>query len=187
MSRENLLNNMRLGFRKSRIIWTARWPRVSYPGPTPSLDSEATNQPKRTYLWGGKFHPVPEGFRLPRPTVKAFFTLWHQGDQHQELVPLKQLDPSRDLQEKTDRVTFSKSKQLMESIESLSSVPEGTKFGDLTNVALSEAFDDGFMRLIEQVENSLGRRIHRPGDLLCSTTYKLVKEASKAGNNLHNE
>jgi hypothetical protein len=31
------------------------------------------------FIWGSKWHPVPENFQFPRFTVKTMWDLWHFG------------------------------------------------------------------------------------------------------------
>ena len=50
-------------------------------------------QERKTYLWGGMLHLVPEDFELPSVTVSQAFTLWAAGCIEKDLPPFRFLTP----------------------------------------------------------------------------------------------
>lgn len=41
------------------------------------------------YPWGGRFHPVPRDFLMPRLNVKCMFDLWCDGNMDKDIGPFK--------------------------------------------------------------------------------------------------
>ena len=41
--------------------------------------------------WGGRLHPVPQGFQLPKMNLHIFLILWFIGSAHPFVPPIKSL------------------------------------------------------------------------------------------------
>lgn len=87
----------------------------------------------QTFLWGGRMHPVPEGFTLPICDCETIWEYWLCGDAEKNIPPLKHLQPF-DFTHRNQKKRFSDLKYLMyHFMECLAA-------DDLTsNISISEA------------------------------------------------
>lgn len=117
---------------------------------------EEENNPERrfrTWTYGGRIHMVPEGWKFPRPSAKALFELWQNGNVESQVQPLKHLtkfDVSR-----ADWVEVSRAKgvfcRVQEIAVQMGLVEEDANFSTLGSRRLAEVFDEAFKELISQV------------------------------------
>ncbi len=156
--------------------------RSSTPAATETSDAIApqSETPKyRSFVWDGRIHPVPQGWKLPRPSVKAFFLLWHFGKADESIAPFRTF--SRFDVSKQDWIEVCRARSLFQEMAAIASQREflqpGTKFCDLQAVRLSEVFDCTFAVLLEQLYGSGDRR---DGDKTIGTVYnKLMSKKRK--------
>jgi hypothetical protein len=80
----NVLTQMRVELRAALPASTHA---AASPQPTDPLGDPRFQQ----WVWGGKFHMVPEGWRFPSTDVKATWNLWHFGHVHEKIRPLRHL------------------------------------------------------------------------------------------------
>jgi len=138
-----------------------------------SSASSAPLPPFETFLWGGRLHHCPEGFRLPRDSVKACFNLWHCGN------PVKRIGPYKcfqgyDMSTDSDKVALPKLTVVMKKIETIAVEKEFV--GSWPNVAAMEPEerDDLFRECYEELYK--GSRSQRIGELSFMTVYKHIIE-----------
>ncbi len=103
----------------------------------------ATSSPSsawKTWSWGGRIHMVPEGWKLPRPSFKAFYLLWYHGDGGLGVQPFRFL---RTFDVCTgDWQQVSKAKGLIGELERIatSQTPTLPPFSQLSKSALCDVF-----------------------------------------------
>ena len=73
-------------------------------------------QSRQTYMWGGKFHFVPEDFHLPKGSVVEAWRNWCMGDERLGYPPFKSLRPD-DFSNKNARKRLSDYRFMMMQIE----------------------------------------------------------------------
>eukprot|EP00603_Paraphysomonas_imperforata_P004644 CAMPEP_0114439124 /NCGR_PEP_ID=MMETSP0103-20121206/15022_1 /TAXON_ID=37642 ORGANISM="Paraphysomonas imperforata, Strain PA2" /NCGR_SAMPLE_ID=MMETSP0103 /ASSEMBLY_ACC=CAM_ASM_000201 /LENGTH=694 /DNA_ID=CAMNT_0001609847 /DNA_START=28 /DNA_END=2109 /DNA_ORIENTATION=- len=71
--------------------------------------------PCRTWTWGGRFHMVPEGFRLPRCNVGTWWNLYWGGRPSEGYHPYRLMRPW-DLSVRADRIALSKAKSVIDCL-----------------------------------------------------------------------
>ena len=150
----------------------------SLPPPcTPHQPCSTTNF--KTWTWGGRIHIVPEGFQLPRPSVKAFFMLWHFGNIDTAVGPLKFL--SKYDVTKADWVQVSRARGVIAEIErtarELGLVGTTTSFSQLDRAACGDIFDKAFERMVRDLYGDRGGM--REGDKAIATLYRLILQKKK--------
>jgi hypothetical protein len=131
------------------------------------------------YTWGGRLHPVPEGWKFPGCTPKATFFIWHHGSRDVPMIaPLRTL--SRHDVSTTTWVQVSRVRGVFKEIERLAvcagAVPEGISVHTLSKQDLSNVFDEGFSRLITQL---YGNDSHRSGEKDLGTLYNRILKKRK--------
>ena len=139
---------------------------------TDGQDIDSTSPRFKSWTWGGRLHPVPQDFKLPRPPLKAFCLLWYHGDTRSGIQPLKTLqrfDVSR-----PDWRQVSRCRSLIAEVERLAResalVPSGTSFEALSTPALGNAFDIGYASLIGNIYGTQVR-VARSGEISIGTLY----------------
>ena len=148
--------------------------------PTPPASSETQCTPRKwkSWVWGERIHPVPEGYILPRPSVKSFFFLYHLGNAQDGIAPLKQLC-KHDVKS-ADWTQMSRSKGVMLEIEKHAKdggLVESTKnLSDLSPTDLSLVFDGGFQKLLDHIYPLPGER---DAEKCIGTIYNRLQAARK--------
>ncbi len=89
----------------------------------PASVVEANRQERKTFMWGGMLHLVPENFEFPSVTAQQAFILWACGSVEKDLPPFRFLTP-HDMPSKNVRKRLSDFRTLMNILES------GAKEGD---------------------------------------------------------
>ncbi len=137
---------------------------------TPSVS--VPTLPFKTWNWGGAFHPVPEGWKLPRPSFKAFFFLWHRGDPSAGIQPLKNLS-RRDVTS-TDWTQASRCRSLIHHLDGLKACD--VDVSSLSAVELGRYFDERYDILLSQLYSSRGGR---EGEKGIGTLYNRLMDSRK--------
>lgn len=104
------------------------------------------------YLWGGRFHCVPEGFRFPNTNIKTLWDLWLFGNRALGIAPYRYIIPKFDLMTKGEVVNYSRVKYVITVILKKC---EELGFGSVTRIAAlspgacDEAFDSAFKSVVD--------------------------------------
>ena len=140
------------------------------------------------HLWGGKFHPVPEGWIFDKRdtagkstlTVKSLWELWFIGHAAHEIPPYRKLK-SFDLCSKRDKEFLSKCSRVMNKLldeaynEGLVTSKCGSCLRDMAAFERDAVFITAFKRLNSALsENREDRRI---GELKVRTYYNNICKA----------
>lgn len=72
--------------------------------------------PRKLFSWGGRLHPFPRDFKLPKGSVQQAWILWNCGDPQKGYPPLKTLHPS-DLEQKNSKKRLCDFKYIMKLVE----------------------------------------------------------------------
>ena len=145
--------------------------------------TSSTPAPKYlTWTWEGRIHPVPPGWKLPRPPVKSFYLLWHFGKVDEGIAPLRTL--SRFDVSKQDWTEVCRARSLFHELSNIADeeqlVQPGVKLWELTSIRHAELFDTTFGILLQRLYGS-GLGDHRDGDKTVGTVYnKLMKKRKHA-------
>lgn len=54
----------------------------------PSMEVGRGNNKRRVYYWGGRFHSVPIGFKVPKITLASLITCWYCGNSRDDIPSL---------------------------------------------------------------------------------------------------
>ncbi len=135
--------------------------------------SAAPSQPKYlTWIWEGRIHPVPQGWKLPRPPVKSFYLLWHLGKADERIAPLRTL--SRFDVSKQDWTELCRARSLFQELANIA------KEQGMAAIGAAEVFDPCYEILLERLYGN-GPGDHRDGDKTVGTVYnKLTKKRKQA-------
>ena len=134
----------------------------------------------KTYSWGGRFHMVPQGWKLPRPPLKVFYFLWHYG-YSSEIQPLKFLckfDVVR-----SDWIQYARCKRVIEELERMARSSGIVSSGDTDNFALlgkirlGEVFDAAYEKLLDDL---YGGAVYRKGDKTIGTLYNRITKNAES-------
>ena len=147
------------------------------PAPAAAVDSASDGDGYRRWLWGGRFHPVPEGFRLTSTDVMSTWRLWHFGIPAEHVGPLRRLKkfdvvgPGQQTQwTKTNGVMHAITEQLV----SVGVVESAEGIGRLSEDEATTAFTRAFAALMEQLKVGATRRRGRWMESSIATLYDRV-------------
>jgi hypothetical protein len=154
-------------------------PAVPEPEPVPTSPEETSEF--GTWLWGGRMHPVKEGFMLPRGDIKSFYFLWHFGNAAQRYKPYKFLR-GMDMASSAEKGQLAKCRTVIRILESYSDVQMSfttMKPPTETRAQLGDLFDKMFNRLLEDLYGvGKGGRV---GQKSFGTIYNRLKSNSSSG------
>lgn len=136
----------------------------------------------RTWSWGGRWHPVPEGFLFPKCTVKEIWDLWWSGNVAQKITYYRQIHPGFDLP-KSNKQYYSKAKYVINRLVYFSNVSE-THIAGLTLPQRDILFESCFVQLFSStldpgIEAELQDR-RRFGELTYIRVYDRIKAIDNA-------
>ena len=75
------------------------------------------------YFWGGKFHSVPQGLKVPIMTLANFITCWFCGSEKENMPPLQFIQP-HDLNKKNGKVLISQWRKMIQFVKKAASKVE---------------------------------------------------------------
>ncbi len=143
------------------------------------------SHPFELWTWGGRFHPVPQGFEFPSLNAATMWPLWHFGNLSKSIRPYKRIVKSDIVVEK-QKTILAKTRVVMASIHARGKLPDGSsaanvRINSLPMSAAQIVFRTGYMNLMEEISLALGaERVspytqRRVGELKCTTIYKDIK------------
>ena len=131
----------------------------------------------RLWSWGGRFHPVPEGWRLASTDVMSTWRLWHFGNPAERIRPLRHLQKA-DLTDGAQVTQWSKTRGVMTAISeqmiSVGSVAREEDIGQLTEELATSAFTTAMTELMEALKPDSTRRRGRWTETRIATLYTHV-------------
>jgi hypothetical protein len=135
--------------------------------------SRSASKPSfNTWCWGGQWHLVPQGWKIPRVNCKEMWFLWHFGHLFDKIAPFQTLHPD-DMLDRKERMQLSRTKQVMKQLEELSSqFRDGKDLKSLSREEHSSLFDKSFVALIKLLK----RTSTRVGDVSIGTLYNQIKK-----------
>ncbi len=150
----------------------------SNPPRTASNESDCSKETQAThgyysYHWGGKFHPVPEGFLMPLVTVKQLWDMWLFGNATDRVSCLRYVKPSLDLDKKSCKVNFSKAKKIMKLLIELSE-KSVLELVQLSAGESDEVFATAFKKLSNYDDNENTKR--RYSELQYNNLHSMLKD-----------
>ncbi|KDO25342.1 hypothetical protein SPRG_09167 [Saprolegnia parasitica CBS 223.65] len=154
---------------------------LSTPTPPPT-SSRRTPIPPPRFEWGGRIHPVPQDFTLPKMTVLHLWRAWFSGIPDSGMVPLQQLS-TRNLPVPADVARFSKARRVVAFIASSGGAPSLAKLATSEASARENVFEIGCRRAAAKFRafsaspDAALRTFH---DLSYATCYDAIRKLEKA-------
>ena len=137
---------------------------------------DADSDPRfTTWLWKGRLHPVPEGWKFPSTDVKATWNLWHFGHLGDRIRPLRYLR-KHDLNGTTVQIAlWSKTSGVMQEIAhvmvELDMAHTTAEVRTWQPEESAVAFDEAIVRLIEKLKAGATRTKGRWMEMQIPTLY----------------
>jgi hypothetical protein len=143
------------------------------------IDQRNSTTKFKTWHWKGKFHMVPEGFRLPQGPPKQLWDLWWKGNNNDKIQPYRFLCKG-DLACSGDVVNLTRIRKVIEKLISIS-IQQGNieSKGELAKMSYAELdhiFDAAFAALMGKlypIKELLDKRL---GDVQYSTVYEGLRK-----------
>ena len=111
-------------------------------------ESEAENFQYQLFNWmdGKVGHAVPKGWTYPKAlTPRMQWMLWHFGDKSSKICPYKRISREHDLVNKGDKMSFTRSKKVMEYLENVIKTHKLLINGaNLSNLLISDSKNSSF-------------------------------------------
>ena len=149
--------------------------------PSSSLIDPSSDPRFQYWMWGGRMHMVPQGWRFPSTDLKATWHLWHFGHVEHRIRPLRYLKKS-DLSgnsitrwSKTHGVVKAVAQMMVETgrVQSIDGVQM------LTVDESSAAFDSAIVKLMEKLREGSIQGRGRWMEMSVSTLYDLLRKAER--------
>lgn len=115
------------------------------------------------HFYEGKFHRLPQSYRLPKCSFRHVFVHWMLGSDG--VPPLRALH-NRDLPTVEDRKRLSDLRSLMSKLESSIRSSDSWIENPKTSADVNQMFDHGMLRISHETAQGRHRRLHQ----LCWTT-----------------
>jgi hypothetical protein len=156
--------------------------RDTLPAATHTHDSPVPTDPLadprfQLWMWRGKMHMVPEGWRIPSTDVKATWNLWYFGHVHERIRPLRHLKKA-DFVNASQITVWSKCRGVMKAIAAemveMKLVQSLEEVEKLSGVDSSAAFDRAILQLMEKVKAGSTRGRGRWMEMSIPTLYDHV-------------
>ena len=172
----NAVNQMRTELRDA--LPAASSATVPPPDPTDS----AADPRFQLWMWKGKLHPVPEGWKLPSTDLKATWNLWHFGHVQQWIRPLRNLKKA-DLEGGGQISLWSKTNGVMAAIADvmveMEMVHTAADVAKLSAEESSVAFDAATLQLMEKLKAGSTTRRGRWMEKSVGTLYNHLNGGRK--------
>lgn len=147
------------------------------------------NQPFTIYTWGGRLHPVPEGFRFPSRNIhlRVLWDLWWIGNPALRIGPYRKIH-SYDLQVKADKAALSKASFVIHQLLELFNDDLTNSNRNLSQFSikqLDETFKVVFPKFMNQIYPNKSEEeidLLQKSDSSYITLYDLAKKSSKQAN-----
>jgi hypothetical protein len=111
------------------------------------------------FLWKGRMHPIPEGWKMPTVSCKDMWALWNFGIPAERIAPFKTFH-KYDFSNPNEAGQLFKAQKVMKALTSLAMklklFPENSAMKDLTMIQMNEIFDKAFTEMMSRIE---GRKI----------------------------
>lgn len=158
----------------------------------PQHEIDGAEKRYQAYYWGGRFHYVPEGFRLKTMSIKNIWDMWYVGDSSKELPPYRMIDPALDFTSSAQKTLYSKAKRVVHLIEEKgrlhTDADRSVKLHTLTQTRISEIFSRGLNALISEIESARSDLLssevtcRRYGEIAFTTLYNNLKFLASSSN-----
>ncbi|EQC29847.1 hypothetical protein SDRG_12393 [Saprolegnia diclina VS20] len=141
------------------------------------------------FEWGGRLHPVPHDFMLPKMTVLHLWRAWFSGAPDCGMVPLQQLS-TRNLPVPADAARFSKARRVVAFIASSGGAPSLVKLATSEALARENVFEIGCRRAavkFRAFSANPDAALRTFQDLSYTTCYDAIRKLEKADAPLEKE
>jgi hypothetical protein len=146
---------------------------------------EANGQERKTFMWGGMLHLVPQDFEFPSVTAHQAFILWASGSVEKNLPPFRFLTP-HDMPSKNARKRLSDFRALMNILENGAKEgdacwprDESGKWKSSLSPAEANAVFGAVCKLITVSEETTKGRARRMAQMLWSSHLKAWQDHQK--------
>jgi hypothetical protein len=141
------------------------------------------------FTWGGRFHPVPEGFRFPKGTPQQYWNLYFYGHKGLRYKPYKDIK-GHDLFAKSDKTLMCKAKKVIFKIIEYAGLNSPVDVNNLSSAAADKVFQDGLLKLYRLfnstlVEDDFNILFDNITDLAYTSVYDKIMAYEKAQKKYH--
>jgi hypothetical protein len=144
----------------------------------PPVAVDPSSDPRfHLWQWGGRLHPVPEGWRLASTDVMSTWRLWYFGNVAERFRPLrhlKKVDLADDGQVTQWAKTNGVMRALTEQMVSMGLVDSADGVGRLSEDDATAAFTRAIVALMEQLKPGATQRRGRWTEMRLPTLYQHV-------------
>lgn len=107
-------------------------------------DQQDVTTNSQQWVWGGRFHPIPEDFVLPKCNLKTFWDLWFEGNPLLRISPYKSFK-KYDFSSRKNYVSYSKGKNVIQKLHELSGKNE-QEINELNKIERDSLFISTFQQ-----------------------------------------
>jgi hypothetical protein len=140
--------------------------------PLPSEPIRQSAPIGQVFMWGGRFHSVPQDFRWPRRiNTQAMWLLWFFGDASQNIGSYKNISVQFDLSTTACKTQRCRCGKVMEWL--IKSAIDGGKIANAAEIVFENqgpVFDYAYNALVVYIYPEIGEK--RTGDLTCGVIYQ---------------
>jgi hypothetical protein len=182
---EAMLHQIMAGIEARLSSGPSSQPSAQEPTTTDQQDGASEVGPYGTWVWGGRMHPVREGFKVPRGDLKSLYLLWHFGNQMERYKPYKFLTGA-DMGSNAERSELAKIRTVIDQLEEIAKnegfVSPDARFRAMepplpSRGEMQTMFDRAYRRLVDMLW--AGHPAAREGQKSVGTIYNKVMEHRK--------
>ncbi len=116
------------------------------------------------FTWGGKFHTIPDDFKMPKCTVKEIWDKWHFVHCHSRygnIAPLHKIDSRFDLIDEKEKVAYSKAGFVVDQVVTYGKTKLNLVLANPPNLLSYEEFFDAVCVIKQGHSNSKKIKSHK--------------------------
>jgi len=141
--------------------------------------SSTSNTNFDLFCWNGKYHTIPQDFKLPNGNVKTLWNLYHFGDKQKRISPYKTIIPMYDFESRKEKQKFSELSLVMKEVDKqIESLEDNSlNINDVLKLDITTR-DNIFANAYEKI-NFGDNNKKRLSDISYATANKKLKQVKK--------
>ena len=138
-------------------------------------EKDPSREIRKIWQWGGRLHPCPENYKLPRVDNKTLWGLWHFPNEQMNIKELKYFH-KYDFNINGERTAFIKGSQVMKMLENIAIkeelIPNNKLFNKCNREEMNIIFDKSFQILKQKINQNPHFKWERMGEISYTRMYE---------------
>ena len=148
--------------------------------PKQTEEKKAVNSDPIMFTWGGRFHPIPQNFTMPKVDCKSLWRLWHYGRESDKITSFSTFH-KYDFTQAKEAAKYFKGQKVMNTLKKLGMElniwPTEKLPKECPKSEMDSVFDRTFAELIKRTYKK--EKSHRVGELSYATISNQINKYEK--------